>query len=227
MTLNDLPTEEEIFRKWGSDCPTPVVSIICLTFNHEVFVEDALRSFLFQKTSFRFELLIHDDASTDETRKILERYKANYPRLIKLVLQDENQYSRVGFVMLRYLLQMAKGRYIAICDGDDHWADELKLERQVGFLEENLEYVITYTDCIPFSEDGALDTRSSGALRDLSADELVRGSALNTLTVCFRNVINDIPRDLIGAGLGDIVLWSLLGAHGKGKFLCNIKPSCY
>lgn len=227
VTSEYIQTEEQIFHHWGNCFDAPVVTFFCLTFNHQEFIEDTLKGFLMQKTRYRFEILIHDDASTDATQKILTRYQRDYPRIIRLVLQEKNQYSQYGIAVLRPLFNLAEGKYIAICEGDDYWRDPLKIDKQVAFLENNPEYVITYANCIAVSKDGKLERKTGGALRDLSAEELIRGTAIKTLTVCFRNVLKELPRDLVGAGFGDITMWSLLGAHGKGKFLPNIEPSCY
>lgn len=87
-----------------------------------------------QKTNFKYEILIHDDASTDKTASIIKEYEGKYPDLIKAIYQEENQYSRgnnVNFI----LLERAKGKYLAFCEGDDYWIDENKLQKQVDFLK--------------------------------------------------------------------------------------------
>lgn len=89
-----LPSEEEIMRKWIGDNDKPVASVICITYNHELYVEDAIRGFLIQKTTFPFEIIIHDDASSDRTAEIIMNYANKYPKIIKPILQKENQYSK-------------------------------------------------------------------------------------------------------------------------------------
>lgn len=117
----------------------PKVSVCCVTFNHENYIADAIESFLMQKTFFPFEILIHDDASTDRTPLIIREYEMRYPGLIKAVYQKENQYSR-GERVSRFLLEKAEGRYIAMCEGDDYWTDSGKLQIQV-------EYMDAHPDC--------------------------------------------------------------------------------
>ncbi|WP_157203456.1 MULTISPECIES: glycosyltransferase [Methylomicrobium] len=112
---------------WPDACPA--VSIVCATFNHEAYIEDALRGFLLQRTDFPFEIVIHDDASADNTRAIVQRYADAYPTLIKAVLQTVNQYSR-GKKPVPLAAGHAKGRYVALCEGDDFWIDPGKLQRQ-------------------------------------------------------------------------------------------------
>lgn len=113
-----------------------VVSISCTAFNHEKYIGDAIESFLMQKTDFRFEILIHDDASTDRTAEIIKAYEKQYPEIIKPIYQTENQYSR-GIAVEKLNYERANGRYIAICEGDDYWSDPSKLQKQVEFMEKH------------------------------------------------------------------------------------------
>ena len=94
-----------------------------------------------QETSFEYEIIVHDDASNDGTREILEEYALKYPTIFKLILQDENQYSK-GIDVMSILFSYATGKYIAMCEGDDYWTDPLKLQKQVDFLEKNPDYVM-------------------------------------------------------------------------------------
>jgi len=111
-----------------------LVSVSCITFNHEKYIAEALESFIMQKTRFNYEILIHDDASTDRTADIIREYEKKYPDLIKPIYQKENQYSKdVDVDDLN--TERAEGKYIALCEGDDYWTDPLKLQRQVDYLE--------------------------------------------------------------------------------------------
>lgn len=116
-----------------------LVSIICITYNHEKFIRYALDGFLMQKTNFKYEILIHDDASTDKTASIIKEYEIKYPNLFKVIYQKENQYSK-GKEVTSLLLEKASGKYLAFCEGDDYWIDENKLQKQVDFLEQNKNY---------------------------------------------------------------------------------------
>ena len=112
-----------------------VVSVLCLAYNHEAWIRNALEGFVSQQAPFRFEVLVHDDASTDGTADIIREYAARYPELIRPVFQTENQYSRGVPVSLRYLAPRIRGRYVALCEGDDYWTDPHKLAKQVAALE--------------------------------------------------------------------------------------------
>ena len=111
------------------------VSVICLAYNHEAWIRDALEGFVSQQAPFRFEVLVHDDASTDGTTDIIREYQARYPELIFPVFQTENQYSRGVPVSLRFLAPRIRGRYVALCEGDDFWRDPNKLAKQVAAME--------------------------------------------------------------------------------------------
>ena len=116
-----------------------MVSIICNAFNHENYIRDALEGFVMQKTNFEFEVLIHDDASTDKTADIIREYEAKYPDLIKPIYQTENQYSKGNGMVGKIQLERAKGKYISYCEGDDYWTDPLKLQKQYDALEAHPE----------------------------------------------------------------------------------------
>jgi len=115
---------------------SPLVSIICITYNHEPYIAEAIEGVLMQKCSFPIELVIGEDCSTDNTRKICEEY-ANKSELIKLLPTETNLGMMPNFIRT---LQSCTGKYIAMCEGDDYWTDPLKLQKQVDFLEANAEY---------------------------------------------------------------------------------------
>ena len=122
-----------------------VVSICCITYNQEPYIRDALDGFLGQKTSFPYEVLIHDDASTDGTAEIIREYAKAYPRRIRPILQTENQYAKGLYnVSGTYNFPRARGRYIAMCEGDDCWTDPHKLQRHVDFMERHPECSLVF-----------------------------------------------------------------------------------
>lgn len=113
------------------------VSVICDTYNHEQYIRDALEGFVKQQTTFPFEVLIHDDASTDGTAAIIREYEEKYPDIIKPIYQKENLYSKDPGCISRLQRERAKGRYLALCEGDDYWTDPLKLQKQYDAMERN------------------------------------------------------------------------------------------
>lgn len=124
----------------------PTVTVWCLTYNQKEFIKDALDGFVMQKTSFPFEVIVHDDASTDGTTNIVNEYAKKYPEIIKPMIETENQWQKGG---LKHIISIMnekhrRGKYIAFCEGDDYWTDPLKLQRQVDFLEDHSEYSMCF-----------------------------------------------------------------------------------
>ena len=115
------------------------VSVICNTYNHERYIRDALESFLAQKTTFAFEVLVHDDASTDHTADIVREYEEKYPEIIKPIYETVNQYSLHNGMIKKLQFGRAKGKYIAVCEGDDYWTNPLKVQKQYDAMEAHPE----------------------------------------------------------------------------------------
>ncbi|MCF6211117.1 MAG: glycosyltransferase [Gammaproteobacteria bacterium] len=218
--------QKQVMQPWKA-YSSPLLSICCITFNHEPYISETIDSFLIQETDFPIEILIHDDASTDATATIIKNYEKKYPDIIKPIYQVENQYSKGGGINSRFNFSRAKGKYIALCEGDDYWTDPKKLQIQVDFLESHPEYVITYHDSQPFDKGGYLDTNFWGALKDLEPIELQKATPIFTLTTCFRNIVDPFPFEAQMAKFGDLFIWSVLGEYGKGKFMKDIKPAMY
>ncbi|MGX0957047.1 glycosyltransferase involved in cell wall biosynthesis [Pseudomonas viridiflava] len=207
----------------------PLLSIVCPAYNQEAFIAQTLDGFLSQQTSFSYEILVHDDASTDGTARIIAQYTERHPTIIRAFYQQTNQYSQ-GIPCVPNLFAKARGRYIAYCEADDYWTDPRKLQLQVDFLESHPDYVITYHDAFAFDENGQYGIQLQGDLRaDATSLELQQARRISTLTTCFRNVFSAMPPELHIriAPLNDLCWWSLLGAYGKGKFIAEIKPAAY
>lgn len=117
-----------------------MVSVICTAYNHQEYIRQTLESFIMQKANFKFEVLINDDASTDNTAKIIKEFEKKYPDIIFPVYQEKNIYSQ-GIDPTRILIEKARGKYIAFCEGDDYWTDENKLQMQYEILESHPECV--------------------------------------------------------------------------------------
>lgn len=118
----------------GTTLTPPLVSVLCATFNHEKYIADAIQGFLKQQCDFEFEILIQDDASTDGTAEVIKAFVQQYPNRIHPILYKENQLQK-GIRPFPSLAKYAKGRYIALCEGDDYWHDPLKLQKQVDAID--------------------------------------------------------------------------------------------
>ena len=132
-------TQEEIMRNWRTVDP-PHVSIRCITYNHAPYIAQALDSFLEQETTFPFEIIVHDDASTDGTDEIVREYERKYPKIIKPIYEEENLYSRDWALLKKIIDGNCRGDYIALCEGDDYWCDSGKLQKQVDFLDSHPDF---------------------------------------------------------------------------------------
>jgi len=132
LLQHPLPTEQELTLRWTKDDPV-VVSIACATFNHADLIEDSIHGFLCQRTDFRFEIIIRDDASTDGTRRILEDFQRRYPSVIRLILHHQNTFS-LGKYPFYDFAESIRGEFVAFCEGDDFWICDDKIQQQVDQL---------------------------------------------------------------------------------------------
>lgn len=163
----------------------PLVSINCLVYNHEPYLRDCFEGFVIQKTDFPFEILVHDDASTDKSALIISEYTEKYPSLFLPIYQKENQYSKGVKVSDTFQYPRAKGKYIALCEGDDYWTDPMKLQKQVDFLEANPEYGLVYSKVKVYKE--CLNDISSELGSEVrSLNELICSNRIPTLSTCFK-----------------------------------------
>lgn len=115
----------------------PLVSVVCITYNHYPYIKECLEGFVNQKTDFKYEVIIHDDASTDGTTEVIREYAEKYPEIIIPMYESENQYSQGKKFLRRIMCECTKGKYMAFCEGDDYWCDENKLQKQVDYMERN------------------------------------------------------------------------------------------
>lgn len=140
--MTQKPELQSITESHWDKSQSIMVSIQCITYNQEDYIRDALDGFLMQKTNFPVEILIHDDASTDKTADIIREYEQKYPDLILPIYQKENVASKNNVAIGEIQRTRAKGKYFAICEGDDYWTDPLKLQKQVDFMEAHKNLVM-------------------------------------------------------------------------------------
>lgn len=126
--------EEDIMKNWRHN-NTPEVSIKCMTYNQREYIEETIISFLSQETDFPFEIVIHDDASTDGTDLIVRKYADKYPHIINAIFEDVNLYSNNGELLYEKVNAKLRGKYTAYCEGDDYWIDPYKLQKQFNAME--------------------------------------------------------------------------------------------
>ena len=162
----------------------PLVSIYCITYNHEKFISQAIESFLMQKTNFPVEIVIGEDCSTDNTRAICLEYKEKFPDKIKLLLPEHNLGMTQNAITT---LQSCNGKYIALCDGDDYWTDENKLQKQVEFLEANEDFSICFHAVKILINNELIYDYITGEIHDVTdIYDLAVRNHMHTCSVVFR-----------------------------------------
>lgn len=204
---------------------TPMVSIICLVYNHERYLRDCFEGFIMQRTNFPVEILVHDDASTDCSSEIINEYYTRCPYLFKPICQNINQYSQGLSVSSTYQYPRCKGKYIAVCEGDDYWTDPLKLQKQVDFLENNPEYGLVHTDFgvkieskNKYYHNGSKYYGYKFSNGDIFY-ELFQGCFIKTLTVCFRrSLLSHMPVLPNDCFKGDLFLFYELASKSKVQY---------
>lgn len=172
-----------------------MVTIRCLVYNHEPYLRQCLDGFVMQKANFRFEAIVHDDASTDGSAAIIREYAEKYPDIIKPILETENQYSKKDGSLTRIMNAHTHGKYVALCEGDDYWTDPLKLQKQVDFLEANPEYTMCFARALEHYEDGSREDELFSLVedRDYEGIEFFENWIVATASVLYRKEILSSP----------------------------------
>lgn len=215
------------------------VSVLCLVYNHEKYLRKCLEGFVNQKTNFKFEVLIHDDASTDNSADIIREYEIKYPDIIKPIYQTENQHSKGVKITNTILSPLANGKYVALCEGDDYWCDEYKLQKQYDAMESNPECHFCVHKVCAIRENGeslnqyypkfALDT---GAIKTERFMEILGTNYPFQTSSYFRRkadvdeYINNTPEFVKVADVGDMPIMLYFGMLGDVYYIDEIM-SCY
>ncbi len=212
----------------NKDCNIKV-SISCITYNHEPYIRQCLNGFIMQKTTFAYEVLIHDDASTDSTADIIREYEEKYPDLIKPIYETENQWIKGKRGSAMFNFPRARGEYIALCEGDDYWTDPYKLQKQVDIMERHEEYSICCHDYKVVDVMSQTLKNGIGLVEsEISLDDFIKKGSLliQTLTVLFRKSRFCGEEFSKYSHSKDITLFYHLLKKGKAYIIPDIM-SCY
>jgi glycosyltransferase involved in cell wall biosynthesis len=211
---------------------TLLVSVCCLTFNHKNTIEKAIKSFLMQKTEFPVEIFIHDDASNDGTTQIIQKYQRENPGKIRLLIQPENLFGKgksLFEIYTQLVFPQAKGKYIAICEGDDYWTDPLKLQKQVDFLEKNSDYSISFhrmgfvgSDKVDFDEHNKYYKHLFGQRSAFTFVDLIKQNFIPNCSVVYRNYGMEFPDLFKSIAFPDWPIHILFAQKGKIHFIDEI-----
>lgn len=197
---------------------TPLVSIKCLVYNHEKYLHDCLEGIVMQKTNFKFEAIVHDDASTDGSAAIIREYAEKYPDIIKPIYEIENIFSKDHGLLRRIMDDACKGKYVAECEGDDYWIDPYKLQKQVDFMESHNDVSLVFSRCHVLNKGQYIDDQYPHfkGINDcyFSSNQLYSNWIIPTASMLYRHNLFTIYTDeRIYAG--DIVMSLSLAEKGK------------
>lgn len=202
-----------------------MASINCVTFNHAAYIRQALDSFLMQKTDFEYEILVHDDASTDGTGDILREYAEKYPDKVRPLIQTENQYSQgIDNISGAFNFPRARGKYIFMCDGDDYWVSPDKLQKQVDYLEAHPKCTLCIHSAKIELVGKALTERRMRPYRGnrlLSPEEIIdksSGYAMSSMAFPSR-LVRELPDYYVDCPVGDTPLQMMAAAKGYGYYM--------
>ncbi|REE83097.1 glycosyl transferase family 2 [Lutibacter oceani] len=223
--------KQPVIEYSNSVTETPLVSVCVQTYQHVKYIERCLKGILMQKTSFPFEILLGEDASTDGTRKICLEYAKKYPDKIKLFLHHRENNIKIngkpsGRFNFGFNLFNSKGKYIALCEGDDYWTDPLKLQKQVGFLESNNNIVICGTQTKKLNKENVLEEIFNTSFIEknevfYSRKDVLKKNPFDTCSVVFKN--GQFPKELfLNYNAPDWILYLFLLKKGMGCILKDI-----
>jgi glycosyltransferase involved in cell wall biosynthesis len=205
-----------------------MVSVVMITYGHEKYIEEAINGVLNQKCNFDFELILSNDASPDNTHSIIQKILLTHPKanLVKYTLHEKN----IGMMPNSlYALNLAKGKYIAFCEGDDYWTDNNKLQKQVEFMENHEDYVMSF-HCVDVKLIDSNDNffYPKPPRETLYLQDIIREHYIPTCSLIYRREIfqNGYPKWFKNSISGDIPLEILLSSKGKTKYF-DIPMACY
>lgn len=196
-----------------------LLSICMLTYNHENWISKAIEGVLMQKTRFKFELVIGEDCSNDKTKEIVLSYSNKHPKVIRAIFNEKNLGLAENFSQI---LTICKGKYIAICEGDDFWTNPNKLQNQVDYLENNPNCIIVSHNATRFYEEKSIEKQSVKYNYSFQFDQkrYIEEWLTQPLTCVFRNVFRNYTylnreNDIFC----DVILFYELLKHGDGYFM--------
>lgn len=202
-----------------------LVSICSTTYNHAPYIRQCLDGFLMQQVNFKYEILIHDDASTDGTDEIIKEYAAKYPDIIRPLYEEVNQYSTDNPKGMAYWnFSRAKGKYIAMCEGDDYWTDPLKLQKQVDFLERNPDYSMACSDAVIQTDNVELNWSRYSINTDIPIEDIIICGGLFVQTASYiyrRDLLDNYPNCCKQCHVGDYPLIIYAALNGKVRWFAE------
>ena len=208
--------------------PDYKVSVYCTAYNHEKYVKQTLEGFVNQKTDFPVKFIVHDDASTDGTAKIIKEYADRYPEKIFPVFFIFYQYLKGVPIIRKYIYPLIEGDFVAICEGDDYWCDENKLQLQYDFLRNNPDYSMCLHNTQVINEDGSKQEvlfNYSEADRDYSTSEIIQNGpskTAHTSSFMIRRDCIEMPDEYLLGNTGDFSRMLYCSLNGKVRYINRV-----
>lgn len=204
--------------------PEPIVTVRTSTYQHGPYIKDCIEGVIMQKTTFPFEFIIGEDFSTDGTRELVFEYAKKYPDIIRVITADYN----VGMKANGFrCINATRGKYIALCEGDDYWTYPYKLQKQVDFLENHPEYVICFHRTVIIDEINSISWLDPDIIekKTFSTNDLIKKNFIQTPSIMFRNNINCIDKRRTwfkNSLIGDWPLTLTLSLYGKIFYMPDV-----
>lgn len=208
-----------------SDSNELILTVICTTYNQSRYIRECLEGIVMQQTNFKFEAVVHDDASTDDTPNIIREFERKYPDIIKPIYEEENQYSKKDGSLERILDSHTHGKYVALCEGDDYWTDPEKLQRQFDMMEEHPDWSCCFhkhSDLLPSGR--ILEMIPQKIASSYTVDDIInfQDGLIATASMFYRNMFlqkEEKPEFWAKCDIGDIPTKLYLASKGPIGFI--------
>ncbi len=205
-----------------------ILTAYCFAYNHEKYIRQTLEGFVNQQTTYKYKVIVHDDASTDRTPEIIKEYADKYPGIIVPVFQHENQYSKKVKMFDAFIKPMLEGKYVASCEGDDYWCDPLKLQKQIDFLENHPDFSACVHNTEKIKADGSPTGRfynKSAVDGEITADEVIKHNSMlihiNSV-VCRKEYRENQPEVFSMPDAPDLSIIIYLATVGKIWYMADV-----
>lgn len=227
--LTELAGSDKVRLFKDNQIINPIVSVVVTTYNHEKYISECLESILSQKTNFKYEIIIGEDNSNDQTREICIKYAKKFPDRISLYLHDRENVIKfdnvpTGRYNQIYSLLASKGKYIAFCEGDDYWNDIYKLQKQYEFMENagNNYTGVCHSTYKLYNKTLTLWRKID--YQEISCEDFLTSTytIFHTSSIFFRKNVLDIPDEMLKVASGDIFLFILILKNGNIGILNDI-----
>lgn len=224
LEFKKIYQKKEVLEMENTAPHFPILSVCVQTYMHAKYIRQCLDSILMQQTTFPFEIIVGEDASTDGTREICIEYASKFPDRIRLFLHHRENNIMIerlptGRFNFMYNYFSSRGKYIAMCEGDDYWIDPLKLQKQVDFLERNSEYSASFHNTLVI--EGNINNyctpkswRIFNRVKFTTNDTISETSLFHTSSFVFKSRFKDLPKWFVLVLSGDMALFSLNSLYG-------------